>query len=107
MGPLFTAAEVDKRLDAMRAAIEEIESALKALGKGSPWSADIKASDEFLDPLFAAYFKKLGLPNLMAKKNFYDLAEYVPETEMDPEICKKLNAIVAVADGATPAGDRK
>ena len=62
----------------MHAAIDEIESALKALGKPSPWSEDIKASDEFLDPLFASYFKRLDLPNLMAKKNFHELAEYVP-----------------------------
>ena len=106
LGSLFTAAEVHKRLDAMRAAIEKIESALKALGKGSPWSADIKASDEFLDPLFATYFKKLGLPNLMAKKNLYELAEYVPESEIDPEIREKLDAIARVAESATPVGDQ-
>ena len=91
----------------MRAAIEKIESALKALGKGSPWSADIKASDEFLDPLFAAYFKKLGLPNLMAKKKFYELAEYVPGSEIDPEIREKLDAITRVAESATSVGDHK
>ncbi len=105
-GPLFTEAEVEKRLDVMREAIAEIESALKALRKGSPWSADIKASDEFLVPLFEAYFQKLGLPNLMAKKKFYELADYVPDSEIDPEIREKLDAIVQVADSATPVGDR-
>ena len=106
LGPLFTAAEVHMRLDVMRATIAEIESALKALGQGSPWSAEIKASDEFLVPLFGAYFGKLSLPNLMAKKNFYDLAEYVPGSEIDPEIREKLDAIARVAESATPAGDR-
>lgn len=53
----------------MRKSIDEIESALKTLGKGSPWSADIKASDDFLTPLFETYFSTLDLPNLMAKKN--------------------------------------
>ncbi len=104
-GPLFAAAEVEKRQDVMSQAIEEVESALKTLGKGSPWSADIKASDDFLVPLFESYFGKLGLPNLMAKKNFYELAEYVPDSEIDPEISKKLDAIVRVAERATPAGD--
>ena len=94
-GPLFTG-------NAMREAIEEIETALITLGKGSPWSADIKASDDFLDPLFIAYFKKLELPNLMAKKNFYELAEYVPGNEIDPEIREKLDAIARVAERATP-----
>ena len=104
-GPLFAAAERQRRVDAMQAAIDEIESALKALGKPSPWGVDIKASDEFLDPLFASYFNRLDLPNLMAKKNFYELAEYVPDYEIDPEICAKLDAIIAVAENATPAGD--
>ncbi len=97
-GPLFTEAEADRRLRAMRRAISEIESALETLDRGSPWDADIKASDEFLTPLFASYFKKLGLPNLMAKKSFYELAEHVPDREIDPEIRQKLDAIALVAE---------
>jgi hypothetical protein len=104
-GPLFAAVEVEKRQKAMHQAIEEVELALKTLGKGSPWSADIKASDDFLVPLFESYFGKLGLPNLMAKKNFYELAEHVPDSEIAPEINEKLDAIVRVAESATPAGD--
>ena len=97
-GPLFTEAEAGRRLDAMRRAIEEIESALATLDRGSPWDADIKASDEFLTPLFASYFKKLGVPNLMAKKSFYELADYVPDNEIDPEVRAKLDAIARVAE---------
>ena len=104
-GSLFTAAEVGKRQNAMSQAIEGVESALKTLGKGSPWSADLKASDDFLVPLFKSYFETLGLPNLMAKKNFYELAEHVPDSEIDPEINEKLDAIVQVAESATPAGE--
>ena len=102
-GPLFEEAEADKRLAAMHEAIAEIESALKTLGKGSPWDPDIKASDDFLVPLFEVYFEKLGLPNLMAKKNFYELAEHVPRSEMDPEIVEKLDAVARVAVSAAPA----
>ena len=105
LGPLFTAAEVDRRLRAMRESIDEIESALQTLGKGSPWDADVKASDEFLDPLFRSYFGKLDLPDLMAKKNFHELAVYVPEGEIDPEIREKLDALAAVAEQAAPMGD--
>ena len=104
-GPLFAAAEVEKRQDAMSQAIEEVESALKTLGKGAPWSADIKASDDFLVPLFKSYFEMLGLPNLMAKKNFYELAGHVPDSEIDPEVSEKLDAIVRVAECATPVAD--
>ena len=103
-GPLFTRAEADKRVNAMRQAIEQVESALWTLGKSSPWDSDVKASDDFLEPVFKAYFEKLGLPNLMAKKNCHELVEYVPEDEIDPEIVEKLDAIVRVAEGASPAG---
>lgn len=104
-GPLFTEAEAAGRLVAMRNAIVEVETALATLGKGSPWGADIKASDEFLTPLFKSYFAKLELPNLMAKKSFYELANYVPDSEIDPEIRAKLDAIAHVAEGVptTPA----
>ena len=100
-GPLFTEAEADGRLEAMRSAIAEVETALSTLGKGSPWSADIKASDEFLTPLFKSYFTKLKMPNLMAKTSFYELANYVPDSEIDPEIRAKLDAIARTAESAT------
>ena len=104
-GPLFTEAEADRRVRAMRESIAEIESALKTLGKGSPWDVGVKASDEFLDPLFPSYFGKLGLPNLMAKKNYHELADYVPDGEIDPEVGEKLDAIARVAEAASAGAD--
>ena len=101
-GPLLAIGESNRRLGAMREAIDKIENAMATLGKGSPWSEDAKVSDDFLTPLFAAYFKRLDLPNLMSKKDFYELAEHVPETEIDPEICEKLDTIADVAERATP-----
>lgn len=103
--PLFTFAEVDRRLATMREAIAEVSEALRTLGKGSPWDVDVKVSDEFLTPLFRAYFAKLNIPNLMAKKNFYELADCVPDNEIDSEIGEKLDAIARVAEGATPEAD--
>lgn len=100
-----TAAEGNRRVQAMRDAIDAIESAMRKLGKGSPWDGNVKASDDFLDPLFAEYFRELGLPNLMAKSNYHQLAQYVPADEIDPEIADKLDAIAAVAKRANPAGE--
>ena len=99
---LFSSIEMDTRLDAMRKSIAEVGEAMQTLEKESPWSADSKVSDEFLTPLFSAYFRKLSLPNLMNKKDFYELAEYVPDNEIDPEIREKLDAIVQVAESVTP-----
>lgn len=95
-GELFSLHEAGRRMRAMSEAIEEISAAMAALGKGGPWDADTKVSDDFLSPLFRSYFKKLNLPNLMEKKQFYELADFVPEDQLDPEVREKLNAIVEI-----------
>ncbi len=69
------------------------------------WWRDTKASDDFLDHLFSAYFEKLGLPNLMLKRSYHDLANDVPIEQIDPEVIEKLDAIVAVAQRAQPRTD--
>lgn len=99
-GPLFADAERERRVSAMRASIEEIAGALDRLGRGSPWDGQMKVSDDFLGPLFREYYRKLGLPNLMAKKSFHELAEQVPLEEIDPEVREKLDAIAEVAAAA-------
>lgn len=87
----------------MEDAITEITQALAALGKGDPWGADIKASDEFLEPLFRKFFEKLALPNLMAKTDYHTLVPFVPVGQIDPEVREKLDRIVEVASAARPA----
>ncbi len=84
--------------------ITEIESALITLGRGSPWSTDIKVTDDFLDRLFETFFKKLRLPNLMQKTNYHTLVEYVPADQIDPEVTEVLDAILEVAQRAVPLG---
>lgn len=91
--PLFR----EHRKKTMSEAIEEISQALAKLGKPNPWSPDIKASGEFLDPLFEEYFKKLNQPNQLRKTNYHILTRLVPKEKIDPEIVEKLDAIVEVA----------
>ena len=106
-GPLFAANEANRRLTAMQEAIEEVERAMQTLGKGSPWDVDAKVSDDFLTPLFRAYFAKLNLPNLMNKRDFYELAQYVPHDEIDPEITQVLDAIGDISEIAAPGGSQR
>lgn len=101
-GPLFSLTESTRRVQAMQESIAEIERALETLGKGSPWNVDCKVSDDFLFPLFEKYFKKLGLQNVMAKKNFHELALLVPEDRLDTEVKEKLDAIVEISKIAQP-----
>ena len=100
--PRFTTSESDNRISLMRESIDEVANALAIVRRISPWSHDAKASDEFLEPLFHSYFAKLNLPNLMGKKDFYELAHYVPDGEIDAEITEKLDAIARVAAAAAP-----
>jgi len=95
-------AKIEHREQIMHETIAEVAMALKTLGKPDPWSADIKASDDFLKPLFNRYFEKLGLQNFMYKTNYHVLARLVPKEKIDHEIIEKLDSIVAVAETATP-----
>lgn len=85
----------------MEDAITEIAVALAALGKPDPWGADIKASDDFLDPLFRKFFEKLALPNLMAKTDYHTLVPFVPTELIDREVRKTLDRIADVSRMAT------
>ena len=102
-GPLFAVGEKPRRIQAMSDSITEIEGAMFTLGQGSPWDAEVKVSDIFLTPLFRNYFKKLDLPNLMNKKDFYELANYIPAQEISPEVIEKLDAIASIAESAKPS----
>jgi len=97
-GPLF----VQFSLQTMSECIDEIEKANKTLGKPSPWSADIKVTDDFLDPLFRLYFERLNLPNLMRKTDYHELARFVNPNDLDPDVRAALDAIVEIVEKARP-----
>ena len=99
---LFGLAERERREQAMAEAIAEVGQALETLGRPGPWSPDIKASSDFLDPVFERYFRKLDLPNLMRKTDYHLLAGLVPREQIDGEVVEKLDAIVHVAAQARP-----
>jgi energy-coupling factor transporter ATP-binding protein EcfA2 len=89
----------------MEKAIETTESALATLSKPSPWGPDIKASDDFLTPLFTNFYKGLGLPNMMRKTDFHVLASFVPVAAIDPEVRGTLDLIAETAGRARPRTD--
>ncbi|PFG73565.1 AAA family ATPase [Tepidiforma thermophila] len=90
--------------EAMEKAIGKVRDALASLGKPGPDSPDLKASDEFLDPVFKNFFAALDRPNLMRKTDYHTLAPFVPAEALDDEVREKLDAIVAVARSARPEG---
>ena len=99
-GPLFSMHWVST----MEKKIEEIEKARETLGQESPWSPDIKVTDDFLDRLFETVFDELEIPNLMQKTNYHTLVQYLPAEQIDPEVTDVLDAILEVAQRAVPLG---
>ncbi len=83
----------------------ELASAARKMRKPEVWSPDIKATDDFLNPLFENYYEKLGLPNFLRKTNYHVLAGLVPKQKIDAEIIEKLDAICKVANQAKPKED--
>ena len=100
---LFAAQERSRLEDDMRSAMAETEAAMAVLRKPSPWSPDIKATDDFLDGLFGLFLDKAGLPReTMYKKDYHRLAEFIPMDQIDAEISEKLDVVARVAAAAKP-----
>lgn len=105
-GPLFAVQLIEDWRNAMDASIIEVEQALRVLGHASPWSPDVKASDDFLTPLFRRFYEMLKLPNLMNKSDFHVLVRYIPDGEISDEVREVLDMIVEVSRRARPVGGR-
>ena len=86
----------------MQECIAAIEQALRTLGAPPPWGPDVKASDEFLDPLFARFYASVDSPNPMLKTDYHRLAAFLDPGAADPEITEKLDAIAGAAARARP-----
>ncbi|MCY4215008.1 MAG: AAA family ATPase [Gammaproteobacteria bacterium] len=99
LGGLFAVAWQDY----MQESIGEIEAALQTLRGTSPWSGDIKATDEFLDPLFMRFYEKCNAGELLRKTHYHRLARFMPPERIDPEVAEKLDAIAAAANQAKKA----
>ena len=100
-GPLFS----HQWVHTMEEAIAETEISFETVGKGSPWSSEAKVSEDFLNPLFDIFFKKLNLDNLMQRTNYHTLVQYVSADEIDAEVLDVLDEILDIANHATPMSD--
>jgi len=95
-GPLFATGW----RNAMERAIDEVEAALRTIGRLD--QPDDKVSADYLPPVFAGFFRRLGLPNLMNKSDYHQLARFVDVGEIDADVVAMLDAIADAADTARP-----
>lgn len=104
-GPLFVSPEKERRLEAMRQAIQKYAPPAALQDQSDKWWIDTKITDDFLDRVFDEFYERLGLPNLMRKTDYHQLAKHVPVAEISSEVIEKLDLIVTVASKARPLTD--
>ncbi|MBI5331867.1 MAG: AAA family ATPase [Betaproteobacteria bacterium] len=93
---LIELTESEKRVEAMRFAINQVEQATQILGEDL-WSPDRKASEQVLPPIFARYLDQcpdVRVPS--GKGDYYKLISYQPLHDIESEVSKVLDAIAEV-----------
>ena len=98
---LFGIAERATRQAAMKKAIADVTHLLE-IDEKSPWSPDVKATDEVLDRVFRVFFKEINLPLSFRKRDYHLLAGFLSKQQIDQEVVEKLDAIVETASRAKP-----
>ena len=101
-GPLFSAAEEGKRLEIMNSVIQDLVPPIALRNPAYSYWRDEKASD-LLDRVFAEFYQKLELRDLLRKTAYHRLADLARPDELDNEVVGVLNKIVEVAQKAKPA----
>ncbi len=100
--PLFAHNDAERARAAMRRAIEaRVPPAALDDPEDRFWH-ETKVSEQLLDLVFEAFFKSLELPNLMRKRDYHELARFVPKVSIDREVVDVLDAIANVAENAKP-----
>jgi len=95
--PLFGASEKQRYREAMQECVTE---RLPPAAQNNPndifWQS-VKITDQFLDPIFDAFFQRLALPNLMRKSDYHRLAELMLPEEIPTEVRNVLDVIESTA----------
>ncbi len=99
---LLERGELVTRTQVLQQCLAELESSLKIGRRPDPWGPDIKVTDEFLDPLFANFYEKLGTPQQTFKRDYHLLADAIPLDQIPPEVTRVLDLIAATAAKAAP-----
>ncbi len=101
-GPLFTFMQYPFYQNIMEECIADWVPRPVLHDLDNKWWRTTKVTDDFLDLVFEAFFKKLNLPNLMRKTDYHRLARFLPKKEFDPEISTVLDMLVVVKQQSKP-----
>lgn len=78
---------------AMETAVQKTIAPVHLEDPADTWWHDEKMSDSILAPVFARYYKELGLPVSMNKGDYYQLIPMMQAQEVDREIVLKLDSL--------------
>jgi hypothetical protein len=103
VGPLFEDTDTDNAVQAMRRAVQKriVPAALE--NQSDPWWRTVKASDEFLDLVFAEFSREIGRPLVCRKGDYHLLVPHIPENMIASEVRDVLDGIAEVHSRARPA----
>jgi ABC-type arginine transport system ATPase subunit len=103
IGGLFELAEADRWEEAMRKELARLVPPVALEDPNDQYWTETKATDQLLDRLFAGFFDRLGIENLLRKTNYHVLADYVAEDMIDDEVRDVLARIARAAINAAPS----
>ncbi len=101
LGPLFTDPEITKRRDAMERAVMDQVPPAALRDRSHAWWEDTKASDDFLDLVFDAYYDLVGQTALKGKSDYHRLTAHVPRELVADEVVEVLDQILVAAENAS------
>lgn len=101
-GSLFEAGERERRVEIMKTCIADRVPPVALRDPNDRFWVDTKASDDLLAPIFAAFYDRLGLPNLLRKTDYHRLAAYVLPDQIPGEVNDILDLIETMAGRAAP-----
>lgn len=101
-GPLFEGVEVSRFQHTMRTIVAGRVPPVALSNPDDRFWHTVKASDDFMDPVFEQFFLELKLPNLMRKTDYHRIASLVPAERIAAEVIEMLDRIVETANRATP-----
>ena len=86
----------EKLVATMHECINDYTQPVNLRELSNAWWDKSKITDEWLDIIFEAFYKKLGLPQHFYKRDYYQLIGLLKPEEIHPEIIEKLDALYEV-----------
>lgn len=99
-GPLIELEAADK----MAETIKELTPPAALRDAADPFWVNVKASDEYLDRIFAQFAKSMGISIPLRKADYHQLVEFIPLGLIEKEVVEVLDELAGVAARGSMTG---